>query len=124
MFPKTKTYRSVSETKRLIGIFIFVSFFVVLIAYGFMQTKDILSGPQISIVSPRSGEVLSSSLTIIKGITSHITELSLNGRTIFTDEFGKFEERLLLASGYSILKVTARDRFGRERVEELPVFVK
>ena len=78
---------------------------MVLIAYGFMQTKDILSGPQISIVSPRSGEVLSSSLTIIQGITSHITELSLKPND-FTDEFGKFEERLLLASGYSILKVT------------------
>ena len=71
-------------------------------------------GPKINIISPKNGDRIESETLVIRGETKNVTSLSLDGRTIFTDEKGLFQERLLLYSGYNILELKARDRFGRE----------
>ena len=48
----------------------------------------------------------------------------MNGRPIYTDENGDFEEELILASGLNIIELKARSRFGREFVEKRMVMVK
>ena len=41
--------------------------------------------------------------------------LTLNGDQIFTDKEGFWQETLIVSRGMSIMTVTAKDRFGREK---------
>lgn len=82
-------------------------------SYSLFAFRHYLIGPSITIFSPTNGEVVETSLVTLRGKTSNISRLTLNGRQIFTDEDGHFAEQLLLASGYTILEVSAKDRFDR-----------
>jgi Glucodextranase, domain B len=92
---------------------------IVIITYSFFATRDLLMGPQINITSPENGSTVSESLVLIHGTTKNIKSISLNDRPIFIDQEGRFGEQLLLAPGYTILTLRAKDRFGREVVKRL-----
>lgn len=82
--------------------------------YGLYRARAYLDGPQISIETPQNGQSTSTSYTKIKGKATNIASLFLNGRQIFSDKEGNFEEGLLLTKGYNIIEVRANDKFGRE----------
>jgi len=50
---------------------------------------------------------------ILTGKALNIVSLSLNGRSIYTNDSGDFKETLVLPSGYTIMTITAQDRYGR-----------
>ena len=104
----------------------FILFFLaalILGGYFFYQSRGYLSGPKIIIESPRPGEVAHQSYLEVKGQAQNVSILSLNGRQIFIDERGNFDEGLLLARGYNIIEVTASDKFGRVKKEKLEVIL-
>lgn len=111
-----------------VQIFIRIGILIILIAvfgiYGFYKTKDFLMGPKIILETPKNGEVLSNSYLTIDGTAKRISQLYLNGRQIFTDEDGKFNENLLLARGYNIIEVSAIDKFNREIREVRKIVIK
>jgi hypothetical protein len=82
--------------------------------FGLYKARDFLLGPKIVIESPSNGQTVSSSYLEIKGAAKNISLLYLNGRQIFTDQEGNFKENLLLARGYNIIEVSAKDKFNRE----------
>ncbi len=90
---------------------------VLLGGYFLYQARGYLLGPEITIDSPKSGEVFHDAYLAVKGQALNISSLSLNGRQIFTDEHGIFSEGLLLARGYNIIEITAADKFGRVKKE-------
>ena len=87
------------------------------------QSRGYLLGPKIIIESPRPGEVAHQSYLEVKGQAINVSALSLNGRQIFIDERGNFDEGLLLARGYNIIEVAASDKFGRVKKEKLEVIL-
>ena len=95
----------------LVGIF----------GYSYYQTKNIILGPVITVISPQNGSTLAESVITIKGNTKNISHITLNDRQIFVDEGGSFDEKLLLSPGYNIITIRAEDKFGRttENVLEL-----
>lgn len=97
---------------------------IVIITYSFFASRDLLMGPQINIISPENGSVVTEPLVIIHGTTKNINSISLNDRPIFIDQEGRFGEQLLLAPGYTILTLRAKDRFGREVVKRLELVKK
>lgn len=94
------------------------------LGYGYYRTKDFLQGPVVEVFSPKNGETLASSLFEVRGISKNISFLNLNGRKIFTDEKGNWHEKLLASSGYNILEITAKDRFGRDITKTIEVTLK
>jgi len=82
--------------------------------YGLFKAWDFLVGPKISIESPKDGETLSSSYLEVKGMAKNISLLFLDGRQIFAGQDGIFKESLLLARGYNIIELSAKDKFNRE----------
>jgi len=96
---------------------------VLLVSYSFYQARSIILGPQISITNITDGEVVENPLVIIEGRARNISWISLNDRQIFTDEEGRWSEKLIVSSGTSIITVKARDRFGRERKKSLQVIL-
>jgi hypothetical protein len=82
--------------------------------YGLYKAKDFLAGPKITIEYPQNGQFLSRSYNKIKGKAANVSNIHINGRQVFADKDGKFEEGLLLAMGYNIIEVKATDKFERE----------
>lgn len=97
------------QLKRLI----WVGLIVLILAYSAYQTRNLIRGPIIVVEQPLDGSVFQQPEITLAGQTKNIAKLYLNDRKIFTDEQGHFQESLLIADGYSILKLQATDRFGR-----------
>ena len=93
-------------------------------AYFLYQARSLLFAPRIIITYPTDGQTLTHSYVIIEGEAHRVSSVSLNGRQIFTDLNGKFQEGLLLAPGYNIIEVTGEDSFGRKVIERREVVLK
>ncbi len=85
-----------------------------IVAYGLYQSRGILSGPIVSVTTPQNGETVFEPLVQVAGSAPRVKDLTLNGRSIFIDMEGNFDERLLLLPGYNIIELTARDVGGKE----------
>ncbi|KKU59572.1 MAG: hypothetical protein UX81_C0008G0022 [Parcubacteria group bacterium GW2011_GWA2_47_12] len=92
--------------------------FAGLASYGVYQSREYLHGPSISIESAEQNGALIS----ITGNAKRIAFLSLNGKQIFTDENGLWQETVLLLPGYNSMTVAARDRFGRTNEKYLDAY--
>ena len=101
-----------------------IFFFILLIAYSLYQARFLILGPQIWIESPQDGEKVESPLVIMRGQSRNIAWISLNDRQIFTDEEGKWSEKLIVSEGISIMTMKARDRFGRETKKSVQIVLK
>ncbi len=108
------------KTLTIAGIIILI---VLLGFYVLYQSRDVIVGPSIELLYPESGAVLADPYIIVHGQTENISFISLNDLPISVDEEGRFSEALLLAPGYNILKLSARDRFGKETEVLREVFV-
>jgi len=90
-----------------------------ILTYAYFRTNDLLAGPVVVISSPENGSTLAEPYVEIVGHAKNISYMSLNGRQIFTDEAGDFNEKLLVPYGYTIMTLKARDRFGRSTTKSL-----
>jgi hypothetical protein len=102
-------------------LFLLIFLAVFLAGYFLYQAKWYLLGPRLTIESPRPGEAVHDAYLKINGRAFNVASLFMNGRQIFTDKNGIFEERLLLARGYNIIELTAADKFGRVKKEKREV---
>lgn len=91
-----------------------VGFFALLALYSLFQARYLLLGPVILIDSPRDGERVSENVIIVKGRAQNISYISFNDRPIYIDSEGNWSEKFIVSEGLNIIKVRARDRFGRE----------
>ena len=98
--------------------------FILFGAYSLYQARILLTGPRIQIDNPKDGQTVENPLVIVEGQSKNIAWISLNDRQIFTDENGKWSEKLLVSPGLSIMTVKARDRFGRETEKNVRIVLK
>ena len=83
------------------------------------QARAYLSGPRIVIESAvREGPLLA-----LAGTAERIAFLSFQGKQIFTDENGRWQEVRLLLPGYNSMAVVARDRFGRKTEKHFEAYL-
>lgn len=92
--------------------------------YAYFQFREYLRGPMLAIEEPLNGSLSTTSIVILRGYARNVSFLTLNGRQIFTDERGRFNESLLLPDGYSIMLLEAKDRFGHVVEERLELVYK
>jgi hypothetical protein len=91
-----------------------IFFAVIIVGYGALEAKNLAEGPIVSIISPTSGDVATSSVITIKGVAKNVSFITLNGDQIFTDENGNFSEDRIISTGYNVITVNARDKFGKK----------
>lgn len=97
----------------IIKISSFALLFLLILGYGLFQARNLIAGPEISVSTPKNGDNLTSPLVIISGLATNVAFISLDDRQIFVDKHGNFSEKLLVPSGYSTIKLSAQDKFGR-----------
>ncbi|HRZ30400.1 MAG TPA: hypothetical protein P5274_01905 [Candidatus Paceibacterota bacterium] len=105
---KGKSCRSIIKPIIIIAVIFLV------VGYSILKVKDLALGPEINLNSPTEGESLKTDLVMVEGKAERISQIFINGRKIFTDEEGNFNEPYLLASGYNLLEIMAQDKFGRK----------
>ena len=86
---------------------------MLLLAYLVFQARFLLQGP-IIVLTDEPANVQEERVVMLSGSVKNITRLTLNGRQIFTNELGYFDEALVLENGYTIATLAATDRYGRE----------
>src|SRR4051812_34912761 len=96
--------------------FSLIAFFVLLGLYSLFQARSLILGPELRIDSPKEDTTIPAGVTTIKGTAKNISFLSLDDRRIYTDIEGHFAEELVMQPGINIIKLGAKDRFGREKV--------
>lgn len=101
-----------------------ILFAVAIGLYTIYQARHFLSGPELTLLSPQNGATVSDSLIEIKGHADNIVYISLNDRQIYVDQQGNFSENLLLFSGYNVITLKAKDKFGRETEKVLSLVYK
>jgi hypothetical protein len=91
----------------IIGIFV-----LSIVGYAIYQSQGLVRGPQIAITYPVSGQEVADDLIVVSGNAKNIASITMNDRTIYVDESGVFQEKLMLYPGYNIIKIRAEDKFG------------
>jgi hypothetical protein len=100
---------------RLLKIGLFTLVILIVLGYGLFATHDFIIGPTISLSEPQNGSTFTQPDVWIKGQVLRIQDITLNGRSITIDDKGNFSEAVLLAPGYNIFQLVAKDKFGRNR---------
>lgn len=111
-------------TRKLIKIIIISIILLILGGYTAYEIQRLAFGPEIEVLSPQNGSLVSNSLVEVSGVAQNIKDISLNDRKIFIDEKGNFKENLLLSYGYNTITVKASDKFGRNTEKVLEVIYK
>lgn len=79
--------------------------------YLYHQARSFINGPMITL---NALPVMQHERRItLTGETENIVAFYVNGKEIYTDEEGVFAQPIVLENGYTILTLTAKDRFGR-----------
>ena len=101
------------ELRSFIKVFLFgLGAFMVLV-YVLFQARFLIIGPVVRLTT-ETRPVYNDRIIEIVGQAENITDITLNGRPIYTNESGAFSEKLVLENGYTIMTIRARDRYGRE----------
>jgi hypothetical protein len=91
------------------------------VGYTIFNSRFIVQGPEIHL--DQTGDVIKTTdrTLFLTGKILHSSFITINGRPIFIDESGNFNEKLLLSSGVSIIDIYAKDKFGKEVRKKIDV---
>src|SRR3989344_3716916 len=81
--------------------------------YSCFVLYDYFRGPRIIISSPESGLSTTTPIINIVGRAIHVNTLAVNDAETSFDLEGNFQSQLILAEGYNIMKITAKDHYDR-----------
>lgn len=102
------------DTKKISKIVLLSILFIFIILYAFFNAKNLIFGVKIKNVNIENGTGSEINIVKIMGNAKNAKTLTLNGREISIDQKGNFNETLALLSGYNIISIEAKDKFGYE----------
>ncbi|MEI6580854.1 MAG: hypothetical protein WCO07_01635 [bacterium] len=100
------------DAKKILKIVSVSVFFLFIIIFAFINSMDLVFGVKIKNVNIVDGSKVTNSIIDITGVAKNAVNLTLNGREISIDKAGNFNETIALSSGYNIITIKARDKFG------------
>lgn len=89
----------------------------IFLAYILFQSRFLIEGPSL-VLHNEHVIAQTEQFVTLEGTAGNIVYISINDRPILTTESGYFKERILLQTGYNIVRVEARDRYGRTKYIE------
>jgi cytoskeletal protein RodZ len=104
------------------GVFLVIAL-VILIYLGF-QVSSIFIGPELTVSTPQNGITTEESVVEVRGETDPYAILEINGESTYVGLDGTFRKSLYVFSGDQKIRIVAKNRFGKESVEEITVIVK
>jgi hypothetical protein len=109
-----------SKTTPIRQVFLLVLALFV-IGYGGWSFRHMFHGPEIILESPADGSATDGKVTV-SGYAKDAVHTTIDGRTLYIDASGHFQEDIVLPKGPAIITLYAKDRFGRETTEEVRLY--
>lgn len=82
--------------------------------YIYKQADFIFAPPKIQVFSPpQDVEVFDKDLDVI-GIASEGSQISINSQSVYSDESGKFQEKIYLNKGLNVIRISAENKIGKK----------
>jgi hypothetical protein len=100
------------DAKKILRISLVSIFFVLILVFVFLNSRDLLFGVKIKNVNLRDNLKVTDSIFEITGSAKNAVKLSLNGREISVDQKGDFDETISFLPGYNVVNIKAQDKFG------------
>ncbi len=129
--PRHKLFsRQVAKTRyflampKIIKNFIISIVVVTCFIYLALAVKAIVSPPYLLITSPRENFATKEKTINIAGVAEAESQIAINGKQALTDENGNFSETVSLRNGINVITITAKKRYGREKIIKRQVLVK
>ncbi len=94
--------------------------FIFILTFTFMKTENIFTNMKLS-VDIENTEL---SINTIRGKAPNAVYISLNGREIFIDKKGNFEEKIAVINGLQTVTIEAQDKFGHKSDKEIEIYHK
>ena len=106
-----------TSAKKILQITSLAVFFLLILTYAFFRSQDLISGVKIKNVNidglpAQSGTKVVSNVIKVTGNAKNAINLAINAREISIDKSGNFNETIALLSGYNIMNIIAKDKFG------------
>ena len=99
--------------KKLLKFISLSVLFCFMVGYGIWIGHDLIFGINLDISGIQNNETTSTSTIDLTGVAYHATEITVNDRTVSVEEDGAWHDTIALLNGYNIIKVSAKDKFGR-----------
>lgn len=100
------------NAKKILKIASLAVFFILIFIYAFFRSKDLIFGIKVRNVNIVDGSSFANNVIEVKGNAKNAIMLTLDGREISVDQKGNFDETIALLSGYNIISIRAKDKFG------------
>jgi len=105
------------NSRKIIPIIGLSAFFIIIVAYAFFGSHNLIFGVRIKDVNlgdmpAESGIKVENGVLKITGNAVNATNLTINGREISINQDGNFNETITLLEGYNVMNITAKDKFG------------
>ena len=100
------------DFKKLVKVVTLSVFFLFIIVFAIFRSSSLIFGVKIKNVNISDNAVYKESTLKITGNAKNAKNLTLNGREISIDKDGNFYETIALLSGYNIITLIAKDKFG------------
>ncbi|MCF7794861.1 helix-turn-helix domain-containing protein [Patescibacteria group bacterium] len=75
--------------------------------------NNLISPPQLKIISPQPNQIINKGFVDIKGETDPETEVYINGSTVLIDDNSYFEKKINLKKGLNKIIIEAKQRYSR-----------
>lgn len=103
-------------TPRILAALGFACFALLLGGYVYAQARAMSVAPPLQVFSPADGERVEDPLVLVKGETLPGSSVTVNGVPAVVGEDGRFEYRLNVPRGSTVILVVAKRRHGNETV--------
>ncbi len=111
------SYKTDYTFKEILRILLISLFFLFIIVYGFLRSQAVIFGVKIKDINIENWTTYTENPLKITGNAKNAIHLTINGREIYIDQKGNFAEDIVLLSGYNIIEIYAKDKFGKEDVK-------
>jgi len=101
-----------------VGIMSCIVLFSIITIFSYEKMGFMIKGVKIE---AKIEQAKDSPLTVISGRAEKAIYLSLNGREIFVDKEGNFSESIAMLPGFSIVTLSAEDKFGKKAEKKFEV---
>lgn len=102
-------------TPQLTGTILTISFLVIFFGYLFLQYLSFVNPPELSVESPKEGEIISSEKVTVKGKSDRDAVISVNNQKIALGENGEFTTILTLSPGINTISIEGTSKQGKKR---------
>lgn len=92
--------------------------------YLIFYFKNIVSPPKLIITTPENNLMITDSSLVVTGQTEAEAEVRINNETVLNNNNGYFSQTVDLKKGLNNLTITAKKKYGREKVVTRQILVK